>query len=277
MTLSRREATELLARHGLAPSRALGQNFVVDPNTVRRMVRLAGVGPNDHVVEVGAGLGALTLAIAETGATVRALELDRGLVRVLAEVLADNPNASVVEADAMNADWKGILLGAPSWMLVANLPYNIATPLVADLLDEVPAIEKMVVMVQREVGERLAASPGDPAYGAVSVKVSYWAKARLLGDVPPTVFMPRPKVMSTIVEITRRPAPAVDAGVDRQLVFALVRAGFGHRRKMLRRSLAGLVTAEHFAAAGVRPEARAEELDVADWGRLTAVVQADRQ
>lgn len=276
MTLSRREATELLARHGLAPSRALGQNFVVDPNTVRRMVRLAGVGPNDHVVEVGAGLGALTLAIAETGATVRALELDRGLVRVLAEVLADNPNASVVEADAMNADWKGILLGAPSWMLVANLPYNIATPLVADLLDEVPAIEKMVVMVQREVGERLAASPGDPAYGAVSVKVSYWAKARLLGDVPPTVFMPRPKVMSTIVEITRRPAPAVDAGVDRQLVFALVRAGFGHRRKMLRRSLAGLVTAEHFAAAGVRPEARAEELDVADWGRLTAVVQADR-
>lgn len=276
MTLSRREATELLARHGLAPSRALGQNFVVDPNTVRRMVRLAGVGPNDHVVEVGAGLGALTLAIAETGATVRALELDRGLVRVLAEVLADNPNASVVEADAMNADWTGILLGAPSWMLVANLPYNIATPLVADLLDEVPAIEKMVVMVQREVGERLAASPGDPAYGAVSVKVSYWAKARLLGDVPPTVFMPRPKVMSTIVEITRRPAPAVDAGVDRQLVFALVRAGFGHRRKMLRRSLAGLVTAEHFAAAGVRPEARAEELDVADWGRLTAVVQADR-
>lgn len=276
MTLSRREATELLARHGLAPSRALGQNFVVDPNTVRRMVRLAGVGPNDHVVEVGAGLGALTLAIAETGATVRALELDRGLVRVLAEVLADNPNASVVEADAMNADWKGILLGAPSWMLVANLPYNIATPLVADLLDKVPAIEKMVVMVQREVGERLAASPGDPAYGAVSVKVSYWAKARLLGDVPPTVFMPRPKVMSTIVEITRRPAPAVDAGVDRQLVFALVRAGFGHRRKMLRRSLAGLVTAEHFAAAGVRPEARAEELDVADWGRLTAVVQADR-
>ncbi|QQS24177.1 MAG: 16S rRNA (adenine(1518)-N(6)/adenine(1519)-N(6))-dimethyltransferase RsmA [Actinomycetota bacterium] len=277
MTLSRREATELLARHGLAPSRALGQNFVVDPNTVRRMVRLAGVGPNDHVVEVGAGLGALTLAIAETGATVRALELDRGLVRVLAEVLADNPNASVVEADAMNADWTGILLGAPSWMLVANLPYNIATPLVADLLDKVPAIEKMVVMVQREVGERLAAGPGDPAYGAVSVKVSYWAKARLLGDVPPTVFMPRPKVMSTIVEITRRPAPAVDAGVDRQLVFALVRAGFGHRRKMLRRSLAGLVTAEHFAAADVRPEARAEELDVADWGRLTAVVQADRQ
>ena len=276
MTLSRREATELLARHGLAPSRALGQNFVVDPNTVRRMVRLAGVGPNDHVVEVGAGLGALTLAIAETGATVRALELDRGLVRVLAEVLADNPNASVVEADAMNADWTGILLGAPSWMLVANLPYNIATPLVADLLDKVPAIEKMVVMVQREVGERLAAGPGHPAYGAVSVKVSYWAKARLLGDVPPTVFMPRPKVMSTIVEITRRPAPAVDAGVDRQLVFALVRAGFGHRRKMLRRSLAGLVTAEHFAAAGVRPEARAEELDVADWGRLTAVVQADR-
>jgi 16S rRNA (adenine1518-N6/adenine1519-N6)-dimethyltransferase len=268
--------SELLERHGLAPSRALGQNFVVDPNTVRRIARLAGVGPGDHVVEVGPGLGSLTLALAETGAEVLAVEVDRGLVPVVREVVADHPNVTVVEADALRADWATLLAGAERWVLVANLPYNVATPLVVGLLDEVPQVERMVVMVQKEVGERLVARPGTPAYGAVSVKVAYWASARLLGEVPPTVFVPRPKVTSALVEITRAAAPAVPADIDRQLVFRLVRAGFGQRRKMLRRSLAGLVPPPAFHAAGVRPEARAEELDVADWGRLAAAVQAER-
>jgi 16S rRNA (adenine1518-N6/adenine1519-N6)-dimethyltransferase len=258
---------DLLARHQIKPSRARGQNFVVDPNTVRRVARLAGVGPGDRVVEVGAGLGSLTLALAETGASVLAVEVDKRLVPVLYEVVADSPGVTVVEADAMTLDWSA-LLGLGPWVLVANLPYNIGTPLVADLLDGVPAISRLLVMVQREVGERLVARPGSGAYGALSVKVSYWARGRLVGRVPPTVFYPAPAVDSVLVSLERRAVPAVGPDVDPSWLFTLVTAGFGHRRKMLRRALEGLVTAEDFAAAGIRPEARAEELDVEAWGRL---------
>jgi len=164
-------------------------------------------------------------------------------------------------------DWP-MLLGDKRWTLVANLPYNVATPLVCDLLDQVPQIERMLVMVQREVAERLAAAPGSAAYGAVSVKVAYWATAAVVGKVPATVFLPRPNVESALVAITRRAGAAVADDVTPTELFALVRAGFGQRRKMLRRSLAGLVTIEQFADADVRPEARAEELDVVAWGRL---------
>ncbi len=152
-------------------------------------------------------------------------------------------------------------------MLVANLPYNIGTPLIADLLDGVPTIERMLVMVQREVGERLVASPGSGAYGALSAKVAYWATARLVGRVGPTVFYPPPKVESVLVSLERRALPLVP-DIDREWLFELVGAGFGHRRKMLRRALAELVSAEGIAAAGIRPEARAEELDLEAWGRL---------
>ena len=268
MTLTRTQAVALLEAHGLSPSRALGQNFVVDPNTVRRIARLADVGPGDHVVEIGAGLGSLTLALADTGAAVTAVEIDRHIAPVLRTVVADAPLVEVVEGDAMALDWPAVLAGAERWVLVANLPYNVATPLVLDLLDAVPAIARMLVMVQREAGERLAADVGDPAYGIPSVKVRYWATARLVGKVGPDVFLPRPKVDSALVSIERRAAPAAETDPDR--MFALVRAGFGQRRKMLRRSLAGLVDPEAFVTAGVRPEARAEELDVAAWARLAS-------
>ena len=264
------DVSDLLARHGLHPSRALGQNFVVDPNTVRRIARLAGVGPGDRVVEIGAGLGSLTLALLETGAAVAAVEVDRHLLGPLREVVEPH-GATVVAGDALRLDWPA-LLGEGPWALVANLPYNVATPLVADLLDGVPAITTMLVMVQREVGERLAASAGDEAYGAVSVKVAYWATARVVGKVGPNVFLPQPKVDSALVAIERRPTPAVDpALVGPERLFAVVRAGFGQRRKMLRRSLAGVVAPEAFVRAGVAPEARPEELDVGAWGRLAAL------
>ena len=268
MTLSGADVRRLLDTYGLAPSRARGQNFVVDPNTVRRIARLAGVGAGDRVVEIGAGLGSLTLALAETGAAVTAIEVDSGLVPALRSVV-EPVGVTVVEGDALHLDWSS-LLGADRWVLVANLPYNVATPLVADLLDGVPAISRMLVMVQREVAERLAAGPGDDAYGAVSVKVAYWATAKVVGRVPATVFHPVPNVESALVRIDRRPAPAVGPEVDPEWLFRLVRAGFGQRRKMLRRSLAALVPAEAFVAAGIRPEARAEELAVEDWGRLAA-------
>ena len=268
MTLSPREASELLAAHGLSPSRALGQNFVVDPNTVRRIARLAGVGPGDHVVEVGAGLGSLTLALAETGAEVTAIEVDRHLIPVLRSVLAERaPAVRLVEDDAMALDWTALLAASPRWTLVANLPYNVATPLVLDVLDGVPAVERMLVMVQREAGERLAAGAGDAAYGIPSVKVAYHATAEVVGKVGPNVFLPKPKVESVLVSIVRRAGgPAV--ATDPERLFALVRAGFGQRRKMLRRSLAGLVDPAAFAAAGVDPEARGETLDLAAWSRL---------
>jgi 16S rRNA (adenine1518-N6/adenine1519-N6)-dimethyltransferase len=177
----------------------------------------------------------------------------------------------VVEGDALRLDWASVLDGPPGWVLVANLPYNVATPLVADLLDGVPAISRMLVMVQREVGERLAAVPGSRAYGAVSVKVAYWAAAGVVAHVPASVFVPRPKVASVLVEVVRRPNPAVDpAVVAPARLFELVRTGFGQRRKMLRRSLAGLVPAEAFACADVDPAARPEQLDVVAWGRLAA-------
>jgi 16S rRNA (adenine1518-N6/adenine1519-N6)-dimethyltransferase len=268
VTLSGADVRRLLDTYGLAPSRARGQNFVVDPNTVRRIARLAGVGPGDRVVEIGAGLGSLTLALAETGASVTAIEVDSGLVPALRSVV-EPVGVMVVEGDALRLDW-GSLLGGDGWILVANLPYNVATPLVADLLDGVPAIGRMLVMVQREVAERLAAGPGDDAYGAVSVKVAYWATAKVVGRVPATVFHPVPNVESALVRIDRRPAPAVGPDVDPEWLFRLVRAGFGQRRKMLRRSLAALVPAEAFVAAGIRPEARAEELGVEAWGRLAA-------
>lgn len=267
MTLSRRQVRELLAEHGLSPSRALGQNFVADPNTVRRIARLAEVGPGDRVVEIGPGLGSLTLALAETGASVVAVELDRHLLPVLRAVV-EPAGARVVQGDALRLDWDEVLggdTGAP-WALVANLPYNIATPLVLDVLAGVPAIDRMLVMVQREVGERLAARPGERAYGIPSVKVAYWASAEVVGRVPASVFVPVPRVESVLVRLVRLPAPPVPG--DPATLFRLVEAGFGQRRKMLRRSLAGLVDADGFARAGVRPEARAEELDLAGWSRL---------
>jgi len=264
--LSHADIDSLLAAHGLAPRRQLGQNFVADPNTVRRIARIAGVGPGDHVVEIGAGLGSLTLALAETGAEVLAVEVDRGLVPVLREVVAPHPNVRVVEADAMLADWATLLADAPRWVLVANLPYNVATPLVCDLLDGVSTIERMLVMVQREVAERFCAASRTEAYGAVSVKVAYWATARIAGLVPASVFVPRPNVESALAEITRRPEPATGARPD--TMFGLIRTAFGQRRKMLRRSLAAQVPAEVFDAAGIDAQRRPEELDVVEWGRL---------
>jgi 16S rRNA (adenine1518-N6/adenine1519-N6)-dimethyltransferase len=280
VTLSRPQAAALLERHGLSPRRTLGQNFVVDPNTVRRIARLAGVAAGDVVIEIGAGLGSLTAALAETGGTVVAIEVDRGIVPVLRDQMTAFPNVEVHEADAMQLDWVAFIASINSTRgrdahapvtVVANLPYNIATPLVADLLDDVPEVRSMLVMVQAEVGERFCAEPGTDAYGAVSVKVAYWAHAEIVGSVPPTVFLPRPKVDSALVRITRHARPAVDDVAPEQL-FTLVRAGFAKRRKMLRSALAGVVSAEHFAASGIDPTLRAEQLSLDDWAKLCRTV-----
>lgn len=278
MTLTRTQVRALLDDHGLTPSRALGQNFVVEANTLRQIVRLAGVREGDRVVEIGAGLGCLSLALAEAGARVTAVEIDQHLLPVLREVVADVA-VDVLAGDAMSLDWPALLDGLAEtdgpgpFPLVANLPYNVATPLLLDLLDGVPQLDPMLVMVQKEVGERLAASAGTSAYGIPSVKVAYWGRAEVVAAVPAAVFHPRPNVDSVLVRVERHPGgPATDA--DPEVLFSLVRAGFGQRRKMLRRSLSGLVASDVFAAADVDPEARAESLDIAAWSRLTHALGA---
>lgn len=256
----------LLERHGLQPSRALGQNFVTDPNTVARIVRLAQVQPGDPVVEIGPGLGSLSVALVDAGARLVAIEVDRYLIPALTEVLSGT-SAQVVNADARHLDWQPLLAAAPRWKVVANLPYNIATPLVLDLLDSRPELASYLVMVQREVGERLAAAPGSRTYGIPSVRVAYWGSAEVVGRVPAAVFHPRPRVDSVLVRIERRPSPTVTA--DPGPLFDLVRAGFGQRRKMLRRSLAGRVPSTAFEQAGVEATARAEDLSVQQWAALS--------
>ena len=262
-------------RFDVSPRRSFGQHFVADPNTVRRVARLSGAGPSDTVLEIGAGLGSLTLALAETGASVRAVEVDTGLAAALREVVAEAGalGVEVVEGDASTLDFAELLRGSNRWMLVANLPYNIATPLVVDLLRDVDTISTMVVMLQREAGERLAAPPGSKARGIPSVLVERRGTARVVARVAASVFRPRPKVESVVVRIDRHPAteelspsPETDARFE-----VLVRAGFGQRRKMLRRSLAGLVGPDGFAAAGVDPASRPETLAVGQWIDLARV------
>lgn len=262
----------LLGEHGAAPSKALGQHFLADPNTARRIVRLAGLDPGARVLEIGPGVGSLTAALVEAEATVTALELDRHVLPLLAAVLEGTGRPDlvrVVQGDALTVDLDD-LVGPDPIACVSNLPYNVATPIVMRILDEVPQVERLLVMVQREVGERMAAPVGGREYGAVSVKIAYHGAARVVGSVAPSVFLPPPRVDSALVRIDRHPHPTVEVP-SRTALFALVQAGFAQRRKMLRRALVphlGDRTVPVLEAAGVDPAARAETLDLAAWAAL---------
>ena len=268
MTHSPRQLREILDRHGLEPRRRLGQNFVVDPNTVRRIAKLSGASPGDPIVEIGPGLGSLTLALVELGAEVTVVEVDKDLVSALRDIVGTH-DVRVIEADARTVDWDALLAGRNRWRLVANLPYNIATTLIIDLLRNVTALESMLVMVQREVGERLAATAGDKAVGIPSMLVAYYGSAKVVGRVPATVFYPKPKVESVLVRIDRHTTPPVKQPLDS--INTLLRAGFGQRRKMLRRSLSDYVDSAGFDHAGIEDRARPETLSLEDWSRLAAV------
>jgi 16S rRNA (adenine1518-N6/adenine1519-N6)-dimethyltransferase len=262
----------LLDEHGVGPSRALGQHFLADPNTARRIVRLAGVTTGERVLEIGPGAGSLTVELVASGARVTALELDRHLVPVLDDVLERRGIADRVRVecgDALTTDLAALLAGEPHAM-VSNLPYNVAVPIVMRVLESVPLVPRLVVMVQREVADRLVAAPGGKEYGAVSVRVAYHAAARRVGVVPASVFLPPPRVDSALVEIVRHLVPPVVVASP-DLLFALVRAGFAQRRKMLRRALRtelGDSTEPALAAAGIAPTARAESLDLETWAAL---------
>ncbi|HXF37771.1 MAG TPA: 16S rRNA (adenine(1518)-N(6)/adenine(1519)-N(6))-dimethyltransferase RsmA [Actinomycetota bacterium] len=260
---------ELCRRHGITPRKALGQHFLVDPNLARAIAAQAGVGPGDRVVEVGAGLGSLTVALAATGAEVLAVERDPSLLPALREVVAGAPAVRILEADAMRLDWERALRGR-GWRMVSNLPYNVAVPLVLGMLERAP-VTRFLVMVQREVGERLVAGPGDEGYGAVSLRVAYRAEAELLRRVPPEVFWPRPAVGSVLVRLARRRRPV---RVDPGPLFRVIEAGFAERRKTLRNALRrmGLSAAaadDALARAGLTSRTRAEEVDLGGFARLT--------
>jgi 16S rRNA (adenine1518-N6/adenine1519-N6)-dimethyltransferase len=260
----------LAERHGIRPKRSLGQHFLIDPNLARAVASDAGVGPGDRVVEIGAGLGSLTRALAEAGADVLAVEVDPSLIPALEESVASLDRVRVLHADATDREWQQEL-GEDEWVLAANLPYNVATHLVLNTLRDVPQVSRLVVMVQREVGERLVGSPGDKAYGIPSLRVSYRAEGTLVRRVPPSVFWPRPKVESVIVRLQRRDEPRV--GVDEERLWTVVDAGFAERRKTMRNALRRLGVdgedADHLLeGAGVDPSARAETLSLEDFARI---------
>ena len=236
----------------------------------------AGIGEGDRVLEVGPGLGSLTVALAATGAEVLAVELDRALVPALQEVLAPFPRVRLEVGDALRMDWDAAL-PAGDWRMVSNLPYNVAVPLLMDMLDRAPRISEYLVMVQREVGERLTAQPGEDAYGAASVRVAYRARAELVRRVPADVFWPRPKVESVTVRLTPRPAP-VD--VDRAALFRVVDEGFAERRKTMRNALRRLgldgPSAERVLADnGLEPDVRAERLGLPEFARIAEALRRE--
>lgn len=267
-SLGPRETRELLDRFGLHPKTGIGQHFVTDPNTVRRVVEIAGVQPGMRVLEVGPGLGALTMALLDAGAEVVAVERDRALEPILTEVA---PRARVIWDDAMAVHYEQVLGTEPA-IMVANLPYQIATPLVVDLLVGMPSIGSHTVMVQKEVGERLAAAPGTDAYGGVSVKVAALADARIAMRVSRRVFYPMPDVESVVVRIDRLAQPRVPVPVPH--LFSVIDAGFGQRRKTIRNALRSrwedAAVTEALARAGVAPGARAEVLSVEQFGAIAA-------
>jgi 16S rRNA (adenine1518-N6/adenine1519-N6)-dimethyltransferase len=264
---------ELAARHGIRPAKALGQHFLIDPNLARSIASDAGVGPSDRVVELGAGLGSLTVALAATGAMVLAIEFDHSLIPPLREVVGTRENIRILHADASSIDWDE-LLREERWTMCANLPYNIAVPLVERTLTEAGSVRRWVVMVQDEVAGRLVAGPGEEGYGPVSLRVAYHAEASIIRRVRPGVFWPRPAVGSAIVRLDRRDRPAVD--VDPRQLFRAIAAGFAVRRKTIRAALRPIVTDSDavLAAAGVDPGARAEQLALAEFARIAEALPA---
>lgn len=262
---------------GISPTKKFGQNFVIDPGTVRRIVREAGVGADDTVLEVGPGLGSLTLAILETGATLTAVEIDPPLARRLPTTVAEfMPQAAdrltVVTSDALalTPDMLPRLDGR--FTLVANLPYNVATPIVLTLLERFDGLDSFLVMVQKEVADRLAAGPGSKIYGTPSVKLAWYGTAERAGVIGRNVFWPAPNVDSALVRFSRYAEPRF-AGADRALTFSLIDAAFGQRRKTLHAALKRIVPAEAFTQAGIDATRRGETLTIDEFATLSRAVQ----
>lgn len=273
--LDPKKIRELASRLGHKPTKQFGQNFVHDANTVRRIVELSGVQDNDRVLEIGPGLGSLTLGLLASGAEVTAVEIDPVLARQLSATVTElapqsTSRLTVIEKDALKLE---SLATSPS-AVVANLPYNVSVPVILHLLKQFPTWKYGLVMVQLEVAQRLAAQPGNKIYGVPSLKLSWWAEAKIVGTVPKNVFWPVPNVESGLVQIIRH-RPLAEEEL-RHKTFALIDAAFAQRRKMLRQSLSGVLgsgprASEVLQTAGIAETARGETLRISDFLRIAEV------
>ena len=278
--LTSNDIRELCAQLNIRPTKTLGQNFVNDPGTVRKIVRNAGVQAGEQVLEIGPGLGSLTLALLEAGAQVSAVEIDPPLAQALpttAQARFPEAKLQVFTADALTITGPESIDGATPTRLVANLPYNVAVPIVLTVLEKLPSIQTVLVMVQAEVADRLAATPGNKIYGVPSAKVAWYASARRTLTIGRNVFYPVPNVDSALVKIERRPHP--DTAATREQVFAVIDAAFAQRRKTLRQALAGLAGSagaaqEALERAGVSPTARGETLDINQFAAVAQQLNA---
>lgn len=278
--LTSNDIRELCAQLNIRPTKTLGQNFVNDPGTVRKIVRNAGVQAGEQVLEIGPGLGSLTLALLEAGAQVSAVEIDPPLAQALpttAQARFPEAKLQVFTADALTITGPESIDGATPTRLVANLPYNVAVPIVLTVLEKLPSIQTVLVMVQAEVADRLAATPGNKIYGVPSAKVAWYASARRTLTIGRNVFYPVPNVDSALVKIERRPQP--DTAATREQVFAVIDAAFAQRRKTLRQALAGLAGSagaaqEALERAGVSPTARGETLDIDQFAAVAQQLNA---
>ncbi len=264
--LGARRIRELFETHGIRPHKELGQNFVIDPNTIRKVVDVAGDLSDKVVLEIGAGAGSLTLGLAGAARRVIAIEFDARVVPALREALLGIDNVEVAEGDAMKLDYASL----EATVMVANLPYNIAVPLVITVLENAPQITSLTVMTQREVGERLAATPGTKSYGQVSVLVGYWARATVAARISRNAFFPVPTVDSVLVRIDRREPPEVSY----TRLNEIVKAAFAQRRKTIRNTLAPLGNSvseveRSIHDAGIDPSARPETVSLDGWVAIT--------
>ncbi|MCG0277346.1 MAG: 16S rRNA (adenine(1518)-N(6)/adenine(1519)-N(6))-dimethyltransferase RsmA [Thermanaeromonas sp.] len=283
------QIVSLLKAKGLRPSKARGQNFLLDANIARKIAEEAALAADDVVVEIGPGLGALTRELAQRAGRVIGIEIDRNLVQVLREILEGQPNVVLVEGDALKINFDelvGETLGMqgrgrlPAYKVVANLPYYITSPLLVHLLGSGFNIERLVLMVQLEVAQRLTAGPGTKDYGALTVFAQYFADIQWVMRVPRTVFFPRPEVDSAVVRLYKRPRPPVDVGDDEEFFFRVVRASFSKRRKILPNALKELVgdrekVFKALDTAGIMPIRRGETLSLEEFARLSRCLKKE--
>ncbi len=283
------EVRELAERLDVSPTKKLGQNFVIDPNTVRKIVRLAGVEPGDRVIEIGPGLGSLTLGITEAGADVTAVEIDPRLaaelgatIRTMQPEVFEDPEAPrfrVIRSDALDVTAETFADLPPLERLVANLPYNVSVPILMHLLELIPTLRSGLVMVQAEVGYRIAAKPGSKEYGAPSAKAAWYGDWGISGTVSRRIFWPVPGVDSVLVGYEKAAEP-MGTEAERELTFALINAAFGQRRKMIRQSLQAVLgnmeeTTAVIERAGIAPTTRAEQLSTGDFLAIARSVTPD--